>query len=275
MKKIVLSLLLFVFILSIFTRIYAYNTSEFSITVPGTYKEETENSFSKEDGTNVNVQITPSKGVDAINYTEKELNYLVNQIETKFDSYKDELKVELKKQYGNSVSEERINEVVQNFKCNSIDKKEITTATKNKYKCYHIIANISAGTYSYYIDQYSFASNNKFYTLTASAQELSTLETDEIKGIIDSFTIVNYKAPKGTTGLSKTMKKIIPVIVCAIVGGILGAINKMRMKKETKSEESVKTETTEIKDQNNVENKTENTENTMNTQNTNNEDNKE
>ena len=222
MKKIVYSFLLLIFSLSVIGSVNAYSTSEYTIDIPSTYRKATEGSFTKENGNNVNIQIAPFSKSSKKTFTEEEFNNLTKNIYSEIDQIREDMKKNIQKRYGEYLSESEINEYVKSFKCNSIDKKEITTATKNNYKCYHIITNCSAGDYNYYAEQYSFISNNKVYTLTVSVEEKSDLQSSEIKNIVNSFTINNYKDPEKASVLSSNVwTSIVGISIVVAVGGIV------------------------------------------------------
>lgn len=233
MKKIFCGFLLFIFIFSLIGNVNAYSTSQYSIDIPSTYRKATEGSFTKENGNNVNVQVVPFSGSSSNVFTEEGLNKLTNNINSEIDNVRTEMKKTIKERYGEYLSDSEIDEYVKSFKCESIDKKEITTATKNNYKCYHIIASYSAGDYKYYAEQYSFISNNNVYTLTASVGEKSDLQSAEVRNIINSFTISNYKNPEQSSFFSdKLLSKIIATgIVALICGGIKAISDKNKRNK--------------------------------------------
>lgn len=233
MKKIFCGFLLFIFIFSLIVNVNAYSTSQYSIDIPSTYRKATEGSFTKENGNNVNVQVVPFSGSSSNVFTEEGLNKLTNNINSEIDNVRTEMKKTIKERYGEYLSDSEIDEYVKSFKCESIDKKEITTATKNNYKCYHIIASYSAGDYKYYAEQYSFISNNNVYTLTASVGEKSDLQSAEVRNIINSFTISNYKNPEQSSFFSdKLLSKIIATgIVALICGGIKAISDKNKRNK--------------------------------------------
>lgn len=219
MKKVICSFLLFIFILNLVGNVNAYSTSQYSIDIPSTYTKVTEGSFTKENGNNINIQVVPFSGSSSNAFTEEELNQLTKNINSEIDNLKTEMKKTIKERYGKYLSDSEINEYVKSFKCDSIDKKEIIKATKNNYKCYHIIARCSVGDYKYYVEQYSFISNNNVYVLTASVGEKGDLQSSEVKNIINSFTISNYKNPEKSSFFSLDVSpKIIATTIVAIIG---------------------------------------------------------
>ncbi len=228
MKKSILISIVFVLLLSLCNYANAYSTSQYSIDIPSTWTTTVENVFSKSNGDSVNVQITSFTGNANNPYTEEMLDQLVNEIYNNVDNYKDEMKEQLKQTYGSYMTDSEIDKYVDSFKCNSVDLKEITTCTKNNYKCFHIISNYTMSDYSYYSEQYSITSGNNVYTLTLSSSDKSGLETSEMRDIVNSFTINNYKEPTGST-LSPTM---IGIICGACVGAVVGVVIRKKNKKQ-------------------------------------------
>lgn len=227
MKKTILISIVFILILSLCNFTNAYSTSQYSIDIPSTWTKTAENVFSKSNGDGVNVQITPFTGNAGNPYTQEMLDKLVNEIYNNIDDYREEMKASLKQTYGLYMTDSEINKYVQSFKCNSIDLKEITTCSKNNYKCFHIISNFTMTNYSYYAEQYSIASGNNVFTLTLSSSNKSGLGTSEMKDIVNSFTINNYKEPSGMP-LSPTLMGI---IAGACAGAVAGIITYFRNKK--------------------------------------------
>lgn len=234
MKKSLISLIIFMLIASLCGFVNAYSTSQFSIDIPETWKSNSTNSFVDGKGNNVNIQITNETFGKGNPYTEKNLNQLVDEIYNNVDSYKDEMVQSLKQTYGAYLTENEIREYVSSFKCNSIDLKEITTCTKNNYKCFHIIANYSMSDYSYYCNQYCIVSDKTIFTLSVSADDKKDFEENaELKGIVDSFTINNYKEPSDSFLNSTT----IGILVGACVGAIVGLISYVKNKNKEENKE--------------------------------------
>ncbi|MBR3255458.1 MAG: hypothetical protein IKF97_04495 [Clostridia bacterium] len=197
MKKSILISLVFITILSLCGMVNAYSTSKYSIDMPSTYYLVTEGTFADKDGKSINVQI--SKGdSNGDPYTQENLDRLVNEMYNNVDAYKEQISASLKESYGSYYTDEEIKEYVDSFKCKSVDTKEITTVSKNKYKCFHLVANYEMADYSYYCRQYSIMSGNDIYTITVSAQDKLDLDSQVIEDALDSFTITNYEEPKAT-----------------------------------------------------------------------------
>lgn len=236
MKKTIFTIIVFIAVFSVSLNVKAYTTSQYSFQEAEGYEEVSEGNLTKEDGSNINIQVKIYEG-EAVNekiFSEKNLNDFVEELYTETDKYREEIKITLKEQYGEYLSDEDIEEYVKSFKCNEIVKKEITMCTKNNYKCFHIIANYTLNDFSYYVDQYSIFSGNEIYTLTISGENLEDLNLLEKRMMIESFTITNYQAPQKellTFDLSKVTTGInVAIIAIAIMTAIV--INKNKKSKK-------------------------------------------
>lgn len=237
MKKISISIILFmVIIINCGYNILAYSTSEYSIDIPTNYKQVSENSFTDENGKNINIQIVPfgnSSWDDP--YSEKHLDELVNGFYTEIDNYREEFKNTLReknKKYNARLTEEEIEEYAKSFKVDSIEKKEVITFSKNNYKGFHIVAKCVMGELSTYADQYTVGSGKKIYTLTISCSSLDEINSN--KKIVDSFTINSFQRVEGKE--EKITDKVLTTIITAlIVGGIGALIGKFNSNKKNDS----------------------------------------
>lgn len=234
MKKILSVLTIFLMLVSLCTFANAYSTSQYSIDIPSTWKQNAANSFMGSGKNSANIQITKSTYGMGNPYTQDNLNKLVNELHNNVDAYKNDMVNSLKQTYGTYMSEQKIREYVSTFKCNSVDVSEITTCTKNNYKCFHIIANYEMADYSYYCNQYSIISGNYVFTLTVSASDKTDFDKEEMKGIVDSFTINNYQAPSELPFSPIVMGALIG----AAVGAVIGVVNYFRNKKKKETENS-------------------------------------
>lgn len=178
MKKIISVLIVFILILSVCNFVNAYSTSKYSVDVPSTFTEVMEGSFTSNDGANFNVQITSYAGSETDPFTISNLNDLVNG---------------LKNQIG------KLNSTIK-FK--NLEIKEITTVTKNNYKCFHIQYTYELAGSEYWCEQYSLLSGKDIFTLTSTASTTIKLHSSEMKGIVDSFTVTNYQGKTGTSSPS-------------------------------------------------------------------------
>lgn len=232
MKRVMAIATIFILIFSIFSNVCAYSTAQFSIDIPSTYTKVGLNSFTNTNGNNVNIQVTTTNYSGKDPYTEQNLNDLVDEIYKQIEDSKDQLVAEAKKQYGSQLTDEELAGYVSSFKCNYIDTKEITKFSKNEYKCFHIIGNFTMGDLTYFANQYSVISGNNVYTVTVSGQEKEEFETDEIKNMIESFTIKNFQGVKKNETSTKTMTSAITAIILFAIAIIGGMVNKVKAKKK-------------------------------------------
>ena len=231
MKKSILLTLVFILVVSLCTLANAYSTNNYSFDVPSTWSSAGQAGvYKNSEGNGVNVQITKFAGDAGNPYTEENLKVLVNTVENDLDTYRDELAASLKQTYGLRVTDAQIKQYVSSFRCKSVDLSEITTCSKNNYKCFHIVANYELKDYSYYCNQYSIVSGNEIYTLTLSAEDKDDFDTEEMKSVVDSFTIKNYQEPKG--GSSILMWTLIGAGIGAVVGVIVYFLNKNKNKSD-------------------------------------------
>lgn len=214
-----------------FTTNHPYRTSKYQIEMPSSYTKVTEGSFTDENGDNINVQVNSFHGGFS-GFTEEGLNQYVNSLNENLGDVKEKTKQLAKERYGEYISEDEIDKYVTDFKIDSIDKKEITTATKNNYKCYHVAITCSSGEKKMYMEYWEFASNNNIYLLAASASEKSKLQSEDVKYAINSFTIYNYKEQEKEPWISnELLSKIIVGAVFVLGGAILGAISRKKAQK--------------------------------------------
>ena len=191
MKKSVIISVIILLLVCIATNVNAYSTSDYSIDVPASFKEFGTAIYKMDNGNNFNVQVTNyDEKKDGYPYTQKTLDDLVQQMEKSGANVK---------------------------------KKEITNCTKNNYKCIHLMS----GIYGYTCDQYAIFSGNKIYTITVTVADEKDLENSDVKAIVDTFTLKDYKEPK--QGFSPIL---IGAIIGAGVGLLLGIIAAIKKKKE-------------------------------------------
>ena len=213
MKKIVVGFILVILIISGFENVFAYRLEDYSIDIPVTYTKTSEKNLN-----NVSeVTFKNNKGT-RISINRKVYNIEVSNVFRryklkKFEKYlisnqdvsnvKDQTKNEAKQKNNGIYSQELIDQYIDSMKVESVDKKEIIKTTKNKYKCFHFVVTFSTenidssiGQVKSYGEIYIFVSNNTAYTLSIVTSDESELESSELKDIINSFTIDNYKEPK-------------------------------------------------------------------------------
>ena len=96
MKKVISIMIILVLFFISYGNVFAYSTSQFSMDIPSTYTKVGLNSFTNENGNNVNIQITTTSYAGKDPYTEKNLNDLVDEIYKQIEDSKDELIKEAK-----------------------------------------------------------------------------------------------------------------------------------------------------------------------------------
>lgn len=228
MKKIITVLMTLILLTSICTYVNAYSTDKYSIDIPDTFAKVVEGSFSNAEGVNVNIQVTPYTYKNEKIYTEQTLNQIEKEMITGIEKELDATKKQLKDQYESYLSEEQINQLMDSFKFEKVETKEISTVTKNNYKCFHLISLCSMGEEKYYSNQYIIFSKTNNYTLTIASSKKEDTETEEMKNVVNSFTINNYEEPVQS---SSSNPILIGAAVGAVIGGLIGVI-KAKKKKE-------------------------------------------
>ena len=169
----------------------AYSSEEYTIVVPDTYTENPKNVFAKQDGNNFNIQITENES-GKFYYNDDFLNEITDSFVKDMDLHIDEIKEKVKEQYKGILTEQQIEDYISTIKLNGLVSKEVTTFTKNNYPAFHYVMNYTYGETNYNIEFYQLASDNKIYTLTITGIDDTYRNSDEIKEILDSFTITNY-----------------------------------------------------------------------------------
>lgn len=240
MKKISLIVMFLVMSFALITCVGAYSTSKYSIDIPSTYIKTAEGAFSKLNGDNISISVTTIDGKMEYPYTEKNLNELAEELKKQINNNKDLVmsSVENKMyEYNTNVAEDDLKTILDSMNINDIDIKEITTISKNNYKCFRIRANCQVIGYTAYIDQYYVFSRNDLYIITNTMSSKEELDSQEIKDILNSFTISNYKEPVKDSVFSKAIVR--DFIVGGVVGALGGLIMHICSKKKRKNKEIV------------------------------------
>lgn len=222
MKKVIYIFLLLVFIFSLVGSVEAYSTSKYSIDIPSTYSKVSEGAFVKENGDNINIQISSYSG-GAPSYNNDTLNEFEGILKKYISSEKDSIVQALRKkseEYGLSLTESQINEYANSFKLNKMEKKELVTCSKNKYDAYHFIASYSFGEYSSYVEQYYIVTKTDLYVISIGSCDKSSFSSTETTNMINSFKISNYEKPSSFFSEKLLSKMIAAGIVALFCGGI-------------------------------------------------------
>ena len=178
-KKILSRILAIVLMLGIMvscSTVLAYSEDGMSIDVPSSYKDMGDRTWIKGYTATFNIQIEDNKKGEAA--TKSALDDSVEQ---------------LKKQYSGL----------------SVSKSEVTKL--NNYKCLYIESSYSGMT----IVQYAIPTKDKIYVLTFAGTG-DVAGSDEVKSMLDSFKIDNYKEPKSGSAVGI----IIAIVVIAAVAGV-------------------------------------------------------
>lgn len=252
MIKRTITLVLLMIIIFSTTISLAYSGDKYEIEIPETFSSELnsylENYWGDDEGNSINIQISEIKKANEFQYSEEFLNALVDQIKNNIDQYREEIKKQLIEQYeagfaGLNVSKEEIEEIVnplvEQMEYKDFLVKEVTTFTKNNYPCLHYISNLSIGDENIYTETYQLVSDKTAYTITIASNDVTFFGKQEVKDMINSFTIKDYK--EYAFANEKTKIKIPTVLIYAIVGGLLGmlskAIQSLALKKRNKNKE--------------------------------------
>ena len=219
----------------------AYSGDKYEIQVPESFSSELnnylENFWGDKDGNSINIQISELKNANEFQYSEDFLKALTDEVTNNIDKYRAEVKEQMIAEYEKSFSElnipreeieKMVNPIVEKMEYKDFLVKEVSTFTKNNYPCLHYISNLSIGDESLYTETYQVVSDKTAYTLTITSHDSNFFEKQEVKDMINSFTIKDYKEYAFTNKDSKKSKKnpFMRVIIYAVVGGVLSVIAK-------------------------------------------------
>ena len=246
MMKKVASIVLLILVLFSTTISLAYSGDSYDIEVPTSFasalNDYMENYWGDGNGNSVSIQISQIKNANEFQYSEEFLKALTDEVLNNIDSYKKEIKEELIAQYETALQgldisreeiEEVVNPIVDSMKYNDFLVKEVTTFTKNNYPCLHYISSLSAGEENMYSEIYQLVSDKTAYTITISSNDAKFFDKQEIKDMVNSFTIKNYKPYAfDNSKTSKLDYKAYIGIGCVVVAAIVSAISKAAQKKK-------------------------------------------
>ena len=205
MKKVnkIVIVFLMVMIISIPSINFAMETNDYTMEDPTGFSNTLgENILVDADGNSINVIVQDN--TDSFDYTQEFLDQLTDEIKNNIDAYRQAVADEVKAQYANSGIDEAalnsyIQQVVSKMEYKDFLVKELTTCSKNQYKCFHFISEISLGEeQSTFTETYQIASGkkaDKIYTITISSNDKTFFENEKVKEAINSFTIKDYEEP--------------------------------------------------------------------------------
>ena len=153
------------------------DTDGYYIDVPATYIKETEGTFVKNDNT-ITVSVQKEYISEDFSYDNVALTQMANEFKSGFNTS---------------------SSTITNMK-----KQEISTFSNQSYKCFHLLFDASFSGTPAHLDVYMVGSNNDLYALMIIALNESALSSAEVKGIINSFTITNYKSKDNSSSSSAT-----------------------------------------------------------------------
>ena len=204
-KKVVTFIILMIILFST-TISLAYSGDKYEMEIPDMFSSELNqymaNYWGDDEGNSVNIQFTEVKNANEFQYSEEFLNALTDEIKNNIGQYKAQIKEELINQYESGLSgldisrediEKIVDPLVESMEYKDFLVKEVTTFTKNNYPCLHYISNLSLGNENMYNETYQFVSDKTGYTITIASNDPKFFEKQEIKDMINSFTVKDYK----------------------------------------------------------------------------------
>lgn len=225
MKKVIIYLIIVMLMLPTIAFAVEYSNDDYLIEIPNTFEQVIENSFSDQEGNNINIQINHYDSSEVVEYTEEFLNSLLEEIKNNIGEYRAEIKAQMLEQYGDSISENIIDELVQSLKYNDFLVKEIGTFGADNYQCLHYISDVSMGDANQYAETYQTYIDGTIYTITISSDDSTFFNRDDIKSSVASFKIKNYEEfLKKQEEEAKTIDRIAIIIVIAVVAIIFTVI---------------------------------------------------
>lgn len=234
-----------IFLLVFQSTTYAYSNDYYSISIPSSYSKIADNFFMDQDGLNINVVVdSHSYKYKGEVYTEEHLNDLIDRFKAITEEEMLDVLKSTYNQYGVEYKEEELKELSKSIKIETTGTKEITTFSKNNYKCFHFILKITLGEYSYYTNQYQVFARNNFFTLTITGNDLDYFKTQDIKNTINSFTIKNFQEVEQEESIWE--KSLVSAISAMILCGISALISKKQKGNKDKNME-IKIDTEENK----------------------------
>ena len=231
--------ILLIFMITISTMVLGYEINDIKIDIPQNFQaSNVENFFADEEGNSIGISISE---IGSLQYTEENLDKIVNTLTNDLDSRREEIKNKMNNQYGNVLSKEYIENYANNVKIDVL-KKEITTFGVDSYKCFHYIASIDMIESKYFAEFYQTQSNGKVYTITISSNNSDFFENDDIKNAINSCKIENYQEPQEKDINNEANQKYRKtenylMIACVVIAalGLVGLKNKNINNKEEKN----------------------------------------
>lgn len=188
---IIISILLFFMIF--ISKSMGYSTNDYTINIPSNYKRDEEGNFSYVSSNslnNIGIEVNYFEDTEYFKYTQEFLDLALETINNQnFISY------------GHNV----------HFSATDSD---ITTFGKDKYKCFFIESILTIKNIPFWVNQYLVISGNYAYTLTIMSSDADYLKSSEVKNIVNSFEIYDFRP---VDDAMYYFRKIISVISCVVV----------------------------------------------------------
>lgn len=239
MKKISIMYLMITLVMFCTISVYAISNDLYSIELVDGFSETGKNCFSDSEGNTINIVLTTLENTKGFDYTDEYLDNIISQANNlKMSSLKKEMEQQIKDTYGDSLTDEFIQQYLESIKIDGVLKKGIDKVGKNAYECFYYRTQWSLGEdYSYFVDSYQVVSGKKIYTVTASGTK-EFLESKKAKDMLGSFEITNFKPVEKESVVddmvSASFSGMLEAFIIMLIFGGFGAIFG-RKKKNTNS----------------------------------------
>ena len=191
--------------------VFAVSLSRYSIDVPFTWVRDGD--FYENDNYNLSINIEEEPYTGGIMY----------------DFFDDEeMLKEICEGYVDDINQSGIEVVSYNS--------EITNVTKNEYKCIYFTMTLLYGDSNYYSKNYVIPLNDRAFNVTVYSRNKEGLENTELKNIIDSFTIDNYKPLEQKPQKMGIFGWIIIIFLIYIIIGAIGSLIENNKKQQKRAQ---------------------------------------
>lgn len=165
----------------------SYSENLYYIDLPDTFSEQRSNLFVDENGNSITVYINPIKRLqEGVSEETKSIYDFDDPMNNIFPSAES-----IESEFG------------------KIDNYEITTFTKNNYKCLHFRFSAVINNVSEYIDVYRTYTNNSVFNIFIGSSDETFAKSESIKNVLNSFTIKN---DQGTDNLD-SVEDLVPKLL--------------------------------------------------------------
>lgn len=192
-KKLTISALIFIIVLSIASNVFAIATDYFTVNLPDDLYITSTGLIVDKNGNSIAVELEENVIENTRIFTE---NFLNNYVQLMMQSYndKDAVKEQLVTIYGEeNITDEFVEEYVNNVKVERIIEQNIVHVTKNKYEALEIYYISKYYDKEIYQKIYKIFDKSYIYTITISGTE-DFITNQSVVDMIDSFKIREYTA---------------------------------------------------------------------------------